>query len=1230
MKAKKLKNIKLFSILSISLVSTTIIISCANNKIIENKENINKLENNEENKDTGKLIQVDSNVSDVSKIDKEKKEISDNLNSESVNTASLKEKAESIKLDLKDEAKRAIKEFYLKPYSASFTKENFSSYFKIIADKSLETKLNNITIDKNNINLINFDIEVLDKSKNEKLNKIFTFKSENNINELIDKLTNSNNFDDYFDYDKSIKNKFIVDEIFEQKNFVNYFIPKKIRYFDYKLISFKQDDNKQNVSLKIGLYLQNNEIKTFEVTSENWKGKPYFNLSKEEKTKLDIQWYIDKGNESLELRDSSKLVPTLILPSKIELNSVFKVKEFEGYKITLEKTSFHDKNGSLKYKFKVENNIDKTVTHSKEHWMGLLRKEDDPENYKDFSDTYFSTKDELKTDSKFTKLKEQVDKINGSNFTPRRVSNFQYLDPSSMSAENLKYFLGFRDPNKGISGSRDEPSNKIIADKETKNDININHLRNQYYFAFYNVKASNPNSQGLNRDLSFKVGFIRKDNPEIKHHTKEITLKNQSNTLADKYYAMEDLSNLGLENIEIQKNVIQSMSSSDFAQKINSQKDKTENKYYVKVKYQKDFFIFKNYKLDNETSPKYVENFYIYEAKEANDPEGSVYIKLGGLNNQKSITWLKIDGFKKQKATSWSFPKSEHEKFIDLANNANLTTIQKENNEFWRLRKLEFNASNGMWLVNKDKTKVEFFMPKEYYEPVFENKQGIIKNAQFRLQLPIMFNNKVSNVWERFGKNRNFSWPVAIFDYETLKNDKKLVINELQMQGAVVNGKVTRENFSINVELTDKGIKFEIIPKNKTYKFTQNYHSDLERGYNSEKYANLTNLTPEQINKDIAIFYDTHGTNIFLEYTSDIQVEKFSEQKTNEFKYKNVTYNQFENPVAIENKYKKDEPFKYNPNQNVEQKWTSGYKPDYEVMPYDSDLDIIKNIGARTFAAAGGSFTVIRKINGDPNDYRYYALSNQHVVTTTFDMWNRPTLDDPNINKKAYIRGFNKHISNSLFNAPGYSDGHENIKDVPLKVFWSGESPIGKDLTKTNQKYDGNIVIFDIKEAITRAKRESRFELSEWLENWKNLKPLTFTYDYRHDSPFIDNLALDYALGSFPAGKRSHYLINRAKFQNDERISLYQNGITCLYFSGGGSGSGIINSRNEYVGAVNSGNFGYLFAFALGTRNYDYIGGNNDSNPFLKNQAFSILAHMYRANLYDPRTYAFNEQMEVK
>ncbi|EFF41359.1 hypothetical protein [Mycoplasmopsis alligatoris] len=610
MKKNKIKLILTLSVLNLSTLTSAIAISCnktslnnsethpnkeddttINNKGNEPKKEIEKPEDNE-------LITFENYKAKNFNVYKTDENLRKELNE-------FKSDVDKAKIEYKPEAIRAIEHFYLKPYSASFDEHNYLSYLKISNLDKYDVKLNKITVSENDLNTTLFDIDIIEPIKKIKINKKMELKSSNDITKLIDEFTSSKDFDDYFDYDKKFKYRFSANEIFTKENFNKIFLGKKIRYFDYKFIKFNEISNDNNVSLKIGLYLQNKLLKELDVNSQSWTGSSYFSLSINQKVKKDLDWYVENGNESLELIDSVKKAPSMFLPSKIKLNEVFKIKQFDGYKIELIKDMdangkeiYDDKKGTLAYKFKITKLSDNTVFYSKSHNMELLKLEGDPEDFDNFNDKYFtSTLNNFESNSSFKGLKQQVDQINGTNFTPRRSVFHTYIEPSKMTNANLKFFLAFRNPNTGLKTDRDVPENKnISSDKENK--VNINALRKDWYFGFYDVKGTNPNDQGYMQDLTFKIGFINKNNPEIRYHSNLIKLSGLTNTIADKFYPMEDLSNITLENLEVNTE-ISKISANEFRNAFKNKKTEWESyKNYIKVLYSEHFFSYKKYKLD--------------------------------------------------------------------------------------------------------------------------------------------------------------------------------------------------------------------------------------------------------------------------------------------------------------------------------------------------------------------------------------------------------------------------------------------------------------------------------------------------------------------------------------------------------------------------------------------------------------------------------------------------------
>ncbi|EFF41194.1 MGA_1079 family surface serine endopeptidase [Mycoplasmopsis alligatoris] len=1239
MKSKNTRKIQILSLVSLITISSSMFVSCALKNVeikrvtsvfpkkIEDTSSTEEKENSENSffikEDPAEKLKRESEALEKLKVDIE----------------NFKTSVNESEISFKPEALKAIDNFYLKPYSASFDKNNFKSYFKFDKLENFDLEVNNISISKEDINTTVFDLDVINHELKLKINKQFKYKFDNDIKLIADEVSKSDDFDYYFTYSQDAKSRFLAKEVFANENFSKVFTPKKIRYFDVKFKEINQSKNDSDVSLKLELYLHDKFIKEIIVNSNSWKGKAFFNLSQDKKALEELKWYIEQGVESLELHDVKTKAPTMFLPSKIDLNSVFKLSKFDGYELSLEKAKnnkheeiINEIEGKLEFRFKVKNLKNNEIFYSKNHKMEFLKQEGDPENVEDFNDDYFTSKNSnISTDNTFIDLKNKVDKINGSSFSPRRVVNQTYIEPDKMTSKNLKYFLAFRIPNKGVNKDTNRPENINISDQEDTK-IDINNIRKNYYFAFYNVHSTEPNDQNFNQTLNFKIGFINKKNPLIRYHSKLISLKGLKNTLSDKYYAIEDLSNITLENLHLENDLL-SIKPSEFLNSFNK-KDSNWSIYrnYIKVKYDEKLFNYKKYSLETVSYKKYISDFDIIDVKEADDRDGSVYVKLGYLNKEKAITWIRIKHFLNSNLKD-SKKIDDFELIKKLHNDPyfqwiNLMTVQRSRDEFLRYRKLEFKTSNGKWLANKDNTRIEFTIPKNYYEPVFENKNAIVKDQKFLLHLPIMYNNNIAKLWGTFAGISWWTWPKIIIDYNKLKNEREMIIED-QMRGAYQNGWPTTKPFYLKLRLTDKGIEIEVYPKDTTLKFTQKYYSDFGSYYKLKNIPEGALVKDKDVPKDKAIYFDTRGANILLMYTNNIANEVFDDVKSNEFDYDNVTFNKFDNTIFVKTKYKNISAFEYNFNQNVPQKWSSGYKTDYEVLPFESLTREAEDIKARTFASGGGSYTMLRKLNNDPNDYRYLAVTNQHIIGTTFEMWERPLMN-PSKTRTTYFRIPFSRPRTDLYNSFADFKSPETVMDIPMDIFWSATSPIGKDLKNTRQKIDVGISVFDIRKIIKKARKESKFEVVSWLENWKNLKPLTFSYDYQDESVFFENLAVDYTIGVFPDGKPAHYLVNRINYGGGSKVRAKNNNITRIFTYFGVSGGGVINSRGEYVAAINSISSDSLYGDLITTMHYDYIGGNNDKNPFSKHEGFSVLAHMYRANLYDPRTFEFNKQMEVK
>ncbi|EFF41429.1 MGA_1079 family surface serine endopeptidase [Mycoplasmopsis alligatoris] len=1148
------------------------------------------------------------------------------------------EKLNQISLNLRQDAQIAIKNFNIKLFSGSITKDNFSNYFTFNNTDQYDYEIENIKTDPNNNNKLNFDVFVFNKQKSEKGKITRSFSFENDIQEIINEESKKEEFEHYIEIKDTTKNLYAATEFFKNKNYTNLIRPLHRRYFTFRIKNVtKTTMDKANVVLE--MLLNDKIVKEFSVTSSNWKGQEFLNLSNDKKSKYLLDKHIARYNELLSLKDFKKKAPINYSPKDVVLSDIFNIEQIDGYKIEIEKVSNSEnlEAAKLKYKFKITNLKTNTVTYSNPHELGGFARPNDPTNYDDFNDEYFKTTSDEQKNQDNTKLQEDVKKINGYNFNLRKTGDFSYLDPSFMNSKNLRYFLGFTGPERveievedenGATGKKKiKPYNydkDIQIEGANESGVSLLKLQNDYFFAFYDVKAStskdNYKTQGGNDELTFKLGLINKKNPKIKAHTNTIKLVNLKNEVADKYFRIVDLNKITLDNLEIKNSELSNISVSELISKNNSQD-------LIKVKYDKNLFKYKKYNLKES---KYIEDFKIVASKEIN---GNTYIQLGFDKNwstkkdedkqEKSSTWIKINGLKNNDKNDLKI-NSNYEILKSLGINSNLLKLQNSQNEFSRYRKLEFSWKNGIWKTNTDKSKIEYLLPNDHFKEIFENTSSNVSERLIHLDLPIFFNNGFKSFELQF-LNKSDKWAYATINYDKLRTSKTITISNLKANGQG-NKKDNTTEFSLKATLRDDGIFIEIIPSYPGLKFTQNLFKDVLNGYPKDFNSNEDEIDETRVNKDIAIFYDSHATKIALSYKNNIKNENFIDYQTNIFDYDKVTFTQENQPFVTRNKYTNENIYKFNFNQNVPYKWSEGYKTNLEVLHDDYDFKEFNDIKARVFRSegtTGGTFTMFKKLNNDKNDYKFYVITNEHVVEDPFDMLNRPT----KYLKRSHLLMHNNHLTNDLYNGEKFYEGQYNLETLGLTSFWYNKQ---NDPKRNNHYIDVHISIVDIKNMINEAKNSSRHEMAAWLENWMNLKDLDFSYETLYESKSKSHLTYESLYSGFPQGKLYSYMHTRP-WVNESIMQFSKDDFLPVFNRPGNSGTSVFNNNGQLWSIINSANFDVTgVAYLMSNPNVDHYGSNANGNPLLKTYKYSVIAQLYRANAYDPYQFKLFEESKVK
>ncbi|EFF41562.1 hypothetical protein MALL_0093, partial [Mycoplasmopsis alligatoris A21JP2] len=138
---------------------------------------------------------------------------------------------------------------------------------------------------------------------------------------------------------------------------------------------------------------------------------------------------------------------------------------------------------------------------------------------------------------------------------------------------------------------------------------------------------------------------------------------------------------------------------------------------------------------------------------------------------------------------------------------------------------------------------------------------------------------------------------------------------------------------------------------------------------------------------------------------------------------------------------------------------------DYNADFYLDEISEDKFLNSRVFKLLNGTATVLSKVSSDPNDLRFYVITNQHVVK-----------HQPGTKYKSDILMPRKNIT---LEEGDYNFNDYTIANLDFEVVWN--------LYGDN---DLNISVVDLKEPLKRLKNQGNLLAYNWLNNWKNLKDL--------------------------------------------------------------------------------------------------------------------------------------------
>ncbi|UWD34008.1 MGA_1079 family surface serine endopeptidase [Mesomycoplasma molare] len=1104
-------------------------------------------------------------------------------------------------------------------FSASINKENLMLILEKNNLLNIQMKIVDIKLDSNNLNSLKVTLEFehkLDKTLN--INKIFTLNFTNDINPILNNI--SDFLDDYclIDY-----NKFSDFNESEFLNLENYdpFIIKPIEsqkinnFFKFKIKNFYKDNDEWKIETEILYHDQIIRIKTFKL-----KNIPVFTtLTQNQRDKNKILAIINNDHNANKLfqnikqinnKNHSEYFVTEIEQAFEDSYILPRLNNYQIYLHSIKEINFQESSAKVFFWYKENGKIIDQPTEEQINNNYLIIKNFRPISFlmnKSKSSFFqlhdFKNGNEFLVEDEYFQIANKIDermfilaKSSGIVNSEKDITKFSSLNVTDFIEQQafnkLNYFIRWnidKNSNQKISENFENEwfvpfdSSTIIKDFSENEKVAVNKLLTNYFVYYYDIKRIEE------KTLSFKIGFINKFNSKKRFTTeKEYTIHNVNNHYQQTLYPEIILNKIKYSDLIINTEEINKKDFEFWKNNLHELNKFIKLKLADKIFY-KNFWIPKNNikvhsLVINETRDLFI-NFSFLNF-DNNILIGNNYYKIGELNYKYDIKSEWINNF--------------------TFTNENLKTFFFSFDRVKRERKIEQNYLD-LKISTLNDNLLEWTFKQKYIKKSFlNNEYNINKNINLDIHFHLV-------------EQLNSS-----FDNNSYILDLKIDFNKLFKEKIIyqqIKRKIKNYELIFNTEIKlddNNNVILKLFSRNENFKIINNY--------NNIDFSTNSNLK-------FIVFSQFNSIEAKISYTSSKE-EEIYQNDTNLFDYNNVWYNQFNEPILFNNKIEKilneDE---YDPNQNVNYMLHEGFLLDRNIIKKEwIENETINNIYNRSINFNKGSASILSKVNDDPNDLRFYILTNFHIEGQKDGIENISDIQRENLLKKEVnnqnksISIYHKFLYNNLEN--GFKVVNRNgqqkdfftlgINNVDSNIIWIGKNQINNS-NEIAPFFDATITIIDFNKKIDDIINNQAIAFISFLNNLKEIKPVNLNFNFNASKINLSHYKNTIYSG-FPLLNNVGYITHRSEQDENKIIIRTNKNYVQSWINGGNSGTNIFDTKSNLVALWNSGiAMNYSVAWNYIRENINYFGINSENqHPLDSENINSLFAQILRANLTKP------------